>query len=146
MTRHILIVNGPNLNMLGQREPGIYGAQTLDEVNQSLNAQASNLGLELTFVQSNSEGELVTLIQQASDNYDGLIINPGAYSHTSIAIPDALRLFTGPIVEVHLSNIHARERFRHHSYVSAVATGVICGLGAQGYMLALHAIAQQNKS
>lgn len=136
----ILILNGPNLNLLGQREPHIYGSETLEDINRKLSAQAESAGVAVDFVQSNHEGDLIDAVQQARKNTAGLIINPGGYSHTSIALRDALSSYGHPIVEVHLSNIHQREGFRHHSYVSAVATGVICGLGAQGYSLALDAL------
>jgi 3-dehydroquinate dehydratase-2 len=136
----ILLLNGPNLNMLGQREPAIYGADTLADIEQRCLARADAIGLALTFRQSNHEGELVTWIQDANEACDGLIVNAGAYTHTSIALLDALTLLDCPIIELHLSNIFAREKFRHHSYISAVATGVICGLGASGYTLALDAM------
>jgi 3-dehydroquinate dehydratase-2 len=137
----ILILNGPNLNMLGVREPAVYGSQTLDEVEAACHERAEPLGLVVDFRQSNSEGELVGWIQQARTANDGIIINAGAYSHTSIALLDALTLAELPVIEVHLSNIFRRESFRHHSYVSTIAKGVICGLGAQGYLLALDAMA-----
>ncbi len=143
MAKRVLVLNGPNLNLLGTREPGIYGAQTLADVEQLCKDVAAKLGLSVDFRQSNLEGELVTWIQQARGTTDAIIINPAAYSHTSIAIHDALKAVGLPTVEVHLTNIHQREPFRHHSYVSAVATGVICGLGASGYSLALHALAEK---
>ncbi|GIT93046.1 3-dehydroquinate dehydratase 2 [Jannaschia pagri] len=134
----ILILNGPNLNLLGQREPHIYGADTLADVE----AQARALDLaDLTFQQSNHEGQLVDWIQAARGTQDGIIINPGAYSHTSVAILDALSAFEGPVVEVHISNIHKREAFRHHSYVSGRAEAVIAGLGIEGYFAALRWLA-----
>ncbi len=136
----ILLLNGPNLNMLGQREPAVYGTDTLADIEQRCHAHAGAIGLALNFRQSNHEGELVTWIQDAFGVCDGLIINAGAYTHTSIALPDALALLDCPIIELHLSNVFAREKFRHHSYISAVATGVICGLGAHGYTLALDAV------
>lgn len=136
----ILIINGPNLNMLGKRQPEIYGSDTLETINAACLEKASALGLEAKCIQSNHEGEIVTLIQNAQDSYCGIIINPAAYSHTSVAIMDALLAVNLPIVEVHLSNIHRREEFRHHSYVSKAADGVICGFGKQGYLLALEAI------
>ena len=145
MAKRILVLNGPNLNLLGTREPATYGADTLADVEKLCRAEAEAHGLELDFRQSNHEGELVTWIQQARGQFDGVVINPAAYSHTSVAIHDALRMLDMPIVEVHLSNIHAREAFRHHSYVSAVATGVICGLGPQGYRLAIIALAEKIK-
>jgi 3-dehydroquinate dehydratase-2 len=139
----ILVLNGPNLNLLGQREPEIYGKQTLDDINQALAEQTKAAGFEIRFLQSNHEGDLIDAVQQARTNTCGLIINPGGYSHTSVALRDALAAYPHPIIEVHLSNIHHREGFRHHSYVSGVATGVICGLGAQGYELALKALFAQ---
>jgi 3-dehydroquinate dehydratase-2 len=139
----VLVLNGPNLNMLGTREPEIYGSRTLADIEAMVRERAAGLGLAIDFRQSNSEGELVTWIQQARQSAAAIIINAGAYSHTSIAILDALQAFAGPIVEVHLSNIFRREPFRHHSHVSGVALGVICGLGAQGYLLALDAVADK---
>lgn len=141
MKRPVLILNGPNLNLLGRREPGIYGSMSLADVEAACIEEGARLGLEVTCRQSNHEGELVTWIQEAAGVYDALIINPGAYSHTSIALHDALRFLEVPILEVHLSNIHQREAFRHHSYVSLVAKGVICGLGATGYKAALLGVA-----
>ena len=130
----ILVLNGPNLNLLGRRQPEIYGADTLADVE----ARARALGLaELTFRQSNHEGQLVDWIQEAREGQDGIVINPGAYSHTSVAILDALNAFDGRVVEVHISNIHRREAFRHHSFVSARADAVIAGLGVEGYMAAI---------
>jgi 3-dehydroquinate dehydratase-2 len=143
MAKRILVLNGPNLNMLGIREPGTYGSQTLADIETMAVDEGAKLGLEVTCRQSNIEGELVTWIQQALGQFDAVIINPGAYSHTSIAIHDAFRAVNLPVVEVHLSNIYTREPFRHHSYVSPVAIGVICGLGATGYKLALHALAEK---
>lgn len=143
MAHRILVLNGPNLNMLGTREPQTYGHETLADIEQMSVAHGASLGLEVSCRQSNHEGELVTLIQQALGSADAIIINPGAYSHTSVAIHDALRAVALPVVEVHLSNIHAREAFRHHSYVSPVALGVICGLGSTGYKLALSALAEK---
>ena len=139
----VLVLNGPNLNMLGTREPEIYGAQTLVDIETMGKDRAKALGLVVDFRQSNHEGELVTWIQDARLAASAIIINAGAYTHTSVAILDALQAFKGPIVEVHLSNIFRREAFRHHSYVSGVATGVICGLGAKGYLLALDAVADK---
>ena len=139
----IMILNGPNLNMLGIREPQIYGSTTLDAIKASCEEFAAFAGAELAFHQSNHEGVLVDLIQSARTSADALIINPAAYSFTSIAMFDAMKIFDGPIYEVHISNIHAREEFRHHSVVSAVATGVICGLGIDGYRLALSHLARR---
>ncbi len=137
----VLIINGPNLNMLGVREPSVYGADTLGDIEAACAERAGLLGLSVDFRQSNNEGELISWIQEARGSDDGIIINAGGYSHTSIAIIDALRMAELPIIEVHLSNIYQRESYRHHSYVSEVATGIICGLGGQGYMLALDAMA-----
>lgn len=135
----ILVLNGPNLNLLGQREPAIYGSETLEDVEAA--CRALNLA-EITFRQSNHEGALVDWIQEARGTADAIVINPGAYSHTSIAILDALAMFEGPVVEVHISNIHRREPFRHHSHVSARADAVIAGLGTEGYLAALRWIAR----
>jgi len=137
----ILILNGPNLNLLGTREPTIYGSLTLDDIEDMCRERAERLGVTIDFRQTNSEGELVTWIQRAKGENDGIVINAAAYSHTSIAIHDALAAVELPTVEVHLSNIYKREAFRHHSHVSAVARGVICGFGAKGYVLALDALA-----
>jgi len=135
------VLNGPNLNLLGTREPGTYGAQTLADIERGLRAQAAGLGVEIVFRQSNSEGDLVTWIQEAGQAGAGVILNAGAYTHTSIAIQDAIRAVGAVVVEVHLSNVHAREAFRHHSYISPVAKGVIAGFGADSYRLALIALA-----
>jgi len=145
MTKRVLVLNGPNLNLLGTREPETYGSETLKDVEFLCRRAASELELTLDFRQSNHEGELVTWIQDARKTADGIVINPAAYSHTSVAIHDALRAADIPVVEVHLSNIHQREAFRHHSYVSSVAFGVICGFGSLGYKLALEALAQKLK-
>lgn len=141
MPTKILLVNGPNLNTLGSREPEIYGKQTLADIEKNCKSHAKSQGCELSCFQSNHEGDIIEAIQKACGIYAGLVINPGAFTHTSVAILDALKLLSIPIIEVHLSNIHAREEFRHHSYVSKVATGVICGLGAQGYLMAIDALA-----
>lgn len=141
MTRPVLVLNGPNLNLLGRREPDIYGASTLADIETACERTGAKLGFEVTCRQSNGEGELVTWVQEAAGRYDALIINPGAYTHTSVALHDALRFLEVPIIEVHLSNIHQREAFRHHSYVSLVAKGVILGFGAKGYELALAGVA-----
>ncbi len=138
----VLILNGPNLNLLGTREPEIYGATTLADIEASCQERAGELGLEVDCRQSNSEGQLVDWIQESRERHEAIIINPGAYSHTSIAILDALQAAGLPVIEVHLSNIHQREAFRHWSYVSQAATGVICGFGADGYGLALDAAAR----
>lgn len=141
MPKPIFILNGPNLNLLGQRQPEIYGAQTLDDVAEACSALAEDLGLSVRFHQSNHEGQLVDWVQDARSAASGVIINPAAYSHTSVAILDALNAFDGPVIEVHISNIHKREAFRHHSYVSARADGVIAGCGVEGYLLALRRMA-----
>lgn len=146
MVKRVLILNGPNLNMLGIREPKTYGSQTLAQIEAMCKAEGKKLGLTVECRQTNREGELCEWIQGAYGKAAGIVINPGAYSHTSIAIRDAISAVGIPTVEVHLSNIHAREEFRHHSYVSAVATGVICGFGAAGYRFALEALAERLKS
>jgi len=142
MTALILILNGPNLNLLGEREPEVYGRETLADIEKACRAKAGELGLSLEFAQSNSEAEMVELIQKARGRCAGLIVNAGAFSHTSIAILDALQAVNAPVIEVHLSNIFRREDFRRHSYVSRAATGVICGLKGHGYVLALEAMAR----
>jgi 3-dehydroquinate dehydratase-2 len=145
MAKRVLVLNGPNLNLLGMREPDIYGHTTLSDIDALCRTAGDELGLAVDFRQSNHEGELVTWIQEARGTADAILINPAAYSHTSVAIHDALKAVGLPVAEVHLSNIHQREPFRHHSYVSAVAYGVICGFGAAGYRLALHALAEKLK-
>ena len=140
MSAKILVLNGPNLNLLGTREPHIYGSHTLDDLKSLAQARAAELGLEIDFRQSNSEGELVGWIQEAKGSADGIVINAGAYTHTSVAILDALVATELPVVEVHLSNLFKREAFRHHSYISPVAAGLITGFGPQGYPLALEAM------
>lgn len=140
MPNPVLIVNGPNLNMLGSREPEIYGRDTLADIEAACRAHAAELGLELAFFQSNAEGELITRIQQAARDTGGIIINAGGLTHTSVALLDALSMLSAPIIEVHLSNLFKREAFRHHSFISPVAKGLICGFGAQGYLLALTAM------
>lgn len=142
MTSTILIINGPNLNILGTREPEIYGYNTLADIATLCEETASQLSFDVDFRQSNMEGEIITWIQQARGRFAGIVINPGAYAHTSIAIMDALLTVELPVIEVHITNILKREAFRHHSYVSLAAQGVICGLGATGYALAIQAIAQ----
>lgn len=139
----ILILNGPNLNMLGKRQPEVYGRTTLAEIEESCAAHGESLGLAVTCLQSNSEGALVDAIQDARESKNGIVINPGAYSHTSVAILDALTAAELPVIEVHLSNIHARESFRHHSYVSKIAESVLCGFGPEGYLIALDALARR---
>ena len=139
----IMVLNGPNLNLLGTREPEIYGSDTLADIEARTAAKAAEYGMNVDFRQSNDEGELVSWIQDARTSCQGLIVNGAAYTHTSVAILDALMAFDGPIVEVHLSNIFKRESFRHHSYVSKAADGVICGFGARGYLLAIDALADK---
>jgi 3-dehydroquinate dehydratase-2 len=136
----ILILNGPNLNLLGTRQPEVYGTTTLEDIEAQCQAAAKELGVVLAFAQSNSEGALVDMIHAARGTHDGLILNAGAYTHTSIALMDAISSAEVPAIELHLSNIHAREEFRHTSYIAKVAVGVICGFGAHGYTLALHAM------
>ena len=136
----ILILNGPNLNLLGTRQPEIYGHTTLSDVEEMCRSHGKSRGIDIACAQSNHEGALVTAIQEARGTHDGIIFNAGAYTHTSIALLDALRTVRQPIVEVHLSNIFRREAFRRHSYVAEAATGVICGFGVGGYLLALDAI------
>jgi 3-dehydroquinate dehydratase-2 len=140
-SRTIHILNGPNLNLLGKREPEIYGRDTLEDVARNCAALAAELGLETALYQSNHEGEIVEMIHRAREAAAGIIINPAAYTHTSVAILDALSAFDGPVLEVHISNVHKRESFRHHSYVSLRAEGVIAGFGIQGYELALRRMA-----
>lgn len=142
MTTSIAILNGPSLNLLGEREPHIYGTTTLADIERMCRRQAAERGLALLFFrQSNHEGQIIDWIQEARGKAAGLMINPAGFTSTSIAILDALKTFDGPIIEVHLSNIHQRESYRHHSYVSYAATGVIMGLGAQGYLRAVDALA-----
>ncbi|MGB3788240.1 MAG: type II 3-dehydroquinate dehydratase [Phormidesmis sp.] len=137
---NILVVNGPNLNMLGKREPEVYGSQTLEDINYGLKQTAEALHAVLTFFQSNHEGALVDTIQAALNVHQGILINPGAYTHTSVAIRDAITAVALPTVEVHLSNIHQREPFRHHSYIAPVAIGQISGFGADSYRLGLEGL------
>ncbi len=138
----VLVINGPNLNMLGKREPATYGSQNLQQIVSKLKTYADSIGLSLTHVQSNAEHELIETIHNAFEKTDFIVINPGAFTHTSIALRDALLSVSIPFIEVHLSNVHAREAFRQHSYLSDIAQGVICGLGAQGYEFALVAAKQ----
>jgi len=142
--KSVLVINGPNLNLLGTREPEVYGKTTLDDITQKLQNQAANLGISLDSYQSNHEGELIDRVQKAKkDGVGFIIINPGGFTHTSVALRDALAAVAIPFIEVHLSNIHQREEFRKHSYFSDLAIGVICGLGAKGYELALNAIQEK---
>lgn len=141
MTKKIAVLNGPNLNLLGTREPDTYGTTSLEEINTLVIERARQQGLEIEFRQSNIEGELVDWVQSADKDCVGIILNAAAYTHTSIALHDAVAAINTPVVEVHLSNVFAREEYRHHSYISDVAAGVICGFGATGYMLAVDAIA-----
>ena len=143
--KRLMILNGPNLNLLGVREPHIYGTTTLEQIKADCEQHAATLGLELAFHQSNHEGELVDWIQSARESADAVIINPAGYSFTSIAILDAIKAFDGPVIEVHISNIHARDEYHRHSKISSAATAVICGLGPHGYIAAMHAIAQMAK-
>jgi 3-dehydroquinate dehydratase-2 len=138
----IAVLNGPNLNLLGLREPEIYGIQTLDDLEALCAEAGEQLGLAIDFRQTNGEGELITWVQECRGRADGIVINPAGYSHTSVALMDAIHAVDLPVIEVHLSNIFTREAFRHHSYISMAARGVICGLGFIGYRLALQAIAE----
>jgi 3-dehydroquinate dehydratase II len=141
--RRVLVIHGPNLNMLGKREPEVYGKATLDDINTALKETGNRLGVRVEAFQSNHEGAIVEKIQEIMNSHHGLIINPGAYTHTSVAIRDALLLLNFPVVEVHLSNIYKREPFRHHSMIAGVATGQISGLGSDGYILALEYLARR---
>lgn len=141
MAKVVYILNGPNLNLLGKRQPEIYGSKTLDDVCRLCEIMGSEVGVEIVFRQSNAEHELIDWIHEAREKADGIIINPAAYSHTSIAILDALNTFDAPVVEVHISNIHKREDFRHHSYVSGRADAVLAGCGVDGYLLAVRHLA-----
>lgn len=140
MSKTIFVLNGPNLNMLGKREPGIYGGKTLKDIEADCVAAGEELGFAVDFRQSNHEGDLVDWLHEASEAAAGIAINPGAYGHTSIALHDAIRAIGVPVVEVHISNIHAREEFRHKSMIAPAAKGMICGFGPYGYVLALHAL------
>lgn len=142
MARLVTILNGPNLNLLGKRQPEIYGRETLADVEAACRALAAELDLAVAFHQSNREYELIDWIHEARETSAAIIINPAAFTHTSVAILDALNTFEGPVIEVHISNVHKREAFRHHSYVSLRADGVIAGLGTQGYTLALRRVAE----
>lgn len=142
MAATIAILNGPNLGLLGKRQPDIYGRDTLADVEARCRALSSELGLAVRFMQSDAEHEIIHAVHAAREDAFGIVINPAAYTHTSIAIMDALKAFEGPVVEVHISNVHARESFRHHSYVSLAATAVMAGFGTHGYLLALRHMAQ----
>lgn len=142
MTQMLMVLNGPNLNLLGQRQPEIYGRETLADIEAACRALAADLGFDLRFHQSNAEAALIDWIHEARTTAAGIVINPAAYTHTSVAIRDALAACDFPVIEVHLSNVHAREAFRHHSYVSGVAAAVIAGCGPQGYEFALMRLAR----
>lgn len=142
----VLVIHGPNLNLLGEREPEVYGKARLSDINQALQGLAEELGITISFFQSNHEGEIVDAIQQAAGAADAIIINPAAFTHTSIAIRDAFLGAKIPFIEVHLSNVHAREEFRHHSYLADIAKGTIAGFGIDSYLLALRAIASNFSS
>tara|TARA_B100000287_G_scaffold382564_1_gene387755 strand:+ start:482 stop:931 length:450 start_codon:yes stop_codon:yes gene_type:complete len=146
MNNKITIINGPNLNLLGEREQSQYGSITFDDLKKICLEKAKKLNINLDFVQSNIEGEIVTIIQNARKNYDGIIINAAGFTHTSVAIRDALSIFKKPIIELHISNIYKREEFRHKSMISGVATGIICGLGSSGYILAINAMQELIKN
>ena len=137
---NILIINGPNLNLLGEREQSQYGSITFENLKKNCLQKAKELNVNLEFNQTNIEGEIVTTIQEARNKFDGIIINAAGFTHTSVAIRDALAIYKKPIIELHISNIHSREEFRHKSMISAVVTGIICGLGANGYILAINAM------
>jgi 3-dehydroquinate dehydratase-2 len=141
MSRLVYVLNGPNLNLLGKRQPAIYGHETLSDVETKCRALAKELKLEIKFAQSNREYEIIDWIHEARETAAGIAINPAAFTHTSVAILDALNAFDGPVIEIHISNVHKREAFRHHSYVSGRADGVIAGFGTQGYQLALRRLA-----
>ncbi len=143
MAKTVFVLNGPNLNALGKREPGIYGGKSLDDIGEDCRAAAKPLGFDVEFRQTNHEGDLVDWIHEAGDKAAGIILNPGAYGHTSIALHDALRSVAVPAIEIHLSNIHAREEFRHKSMIAPVVVGMICGFGPASYTLALQAIAER---
>ena len=140
MTNRILIINGPNLNLLGEREQSQYGSISFDELKEKCSKKSKELNINLDFIQSNIEGEIVTIIQEARKKYNGMIINDAGFTHTSVSIRDSLDIFKKPIIELHISNIYKREEFRHKSMISNVVTGIICGLGADGYILAINAM------
>jgi 3-dehydroquinate dehydratase II len=139
MTRTVFVLNGPNLNMLGKREPGIYGGKTLVDIEADCKGAGTELGITVDFRQTNHEGVLVDWLHEANDRAEAVCINPGAYGHTSIALHDAIRAISKPVIELHLSNIHAREEFRHKTWTAPAVKGIICGFGAHSYILALHA-------
>ena len=139
----IIIVNGPNLNLLGKREPGIYGSSSFDEFLPKLRAAYPDI--QIDFYQSNVEGELINKMQEVGFTYDGIVLNAGAYTHTSVALHDCIRAITTPVIEVHISNVHQREEFRHHSFISSACRGVICGFGLDSYRLAVEALANGAK-
>ena len=140
MTDRILIINGPNLNLLGEREQSQYGSITFDSLKDICLKKSEDLGIKLDFLQSNIEGEIVSIIQDARNKHDGIIINAAGFTHTSVSIRDALTIYKKPIIELHISNIYKREEFRHKSLISGVVTGIICGLGSNGYILAINAM------
>ena len=140
MKNNIIVINGPNLNLLGQREQSQYGSVTYDDLKNNCIKYSKTLEINIEFTQSNIEGEIVTIIQESKEKYDGLIINAAGFTHTSVAIRDALAIFKKPSIELHISNIYKREEFRHKSMISGVVTGIICGLGANGYILAINAM------
>ena len=140
MKNNIIVINGPNLNLLGEREQSQYGSITYDELKNKCLKYSKDIGVNIEFTQSNIEGEIVTIIQKAKEKYDGLIINAGGFTHTSVAIRDALVILKKPSIELHISNIYKREEFRHKSMISDIVTGIICGLGANGYILAINAM------
>ena len=140
MKNNIIVINGPNLNLLGEREQSQYGSITYEELKNKCLKYSKDIGVNIEFTQSNIEGEIVTIIQKAKEKYDGLIINAGGFTHTSVAIRDALVVLNKPSIELHISNIYKREEFRHKSMISDIVTGIICGLGANGYILAINAM------
>ena len=146
MSNRVFVLNGPNLNMLGKREPGIYGSANLDTIAKNCRETGKSLGYEVDFRQSNHEGELVDWLHQADDESIGVVLNAGAYTHTSYALHDAIRAISVPVIEIHISNVHAREEFRHTSLIASAAKGVICGFGATSYTLALRALKETSQS
>ena len=146
MKNNIIVINGPNLNLLGEREQSQYGSITYEELKNKCLKYSKDIGFNIEFTQSNIEGEIVTMIQDSRKKYDGIIINAAGFTHTSVSISDALAIYKKPIIELHISNIYKREEFRHKSLISAVASGVICGLGANGYILAINAMQELLKN